>query len=71
MPECRHEHLRQRLYFPAQPPISARSMPTIPPLVQNGVVPKKAAKKVAKKVKAAAGKTPGKRTAAAAEIVDV
>lgn len=59
---CRHDHWRQRLYFPAQPPISSLPMPTIPPL-QNGVV-KKVAKKVAKKKPGGVAKTPMKRKAA-------
>lgn len=61
----RHEHWRQRLHFPAQPSISSLPMPTIP----DAVVPKKAAKKVARR-----GSTPkvlGKRQSSAAQMLDL
>lgn len=53
------------MHFPAQPSISSLPMPTIP----EAVVPKKAAKKVAKR-----GSTPkvlGKRLSSAAQMLDL
>ena len=62
---CRHEHWRQRLQFPAQPPIAAMPMPTIPDVL----VPKKAAKKVVKQT--SVPKVLGKRHSAAAQVLDL
>lgn len=63
---CRHEHWKQRLYFPEHPPIMSLPLPTIAPL-ENGTGPRKAAKKVAKK-KAGSASKPQKRSADAAGL---
>lgn len=62
---CRHEHWRQRLQFPAQPPIAAMPLPSIP----EHIVPKKAAKKVVKR--ASTPKVLGKRHSSAAQVLDL